>query len=92
MGNHPFIDSLDAITSFKLNIQCFCERLPGSTVHSYQLFQNIFSLLLKDMKRLKILRGSTKIRQSFVWIIKVKIIPFIKIINEKIKNVIIRYK
>lgn len=88
MVYHPFIDVLDAIISFKHKM--FCERFQERTVLSLATFSKHIFAAFKRQKRLKILRGSTKIRQSFVWIIKVKFIPFIKIINEMIKNVIIR--
>lgn len=84
---------MDAIISFKHIM--YCERLQESTVLSEANFsKHIFDIFaaFKRQQRLQILRGSTKIRQSFVSIIKVKFIPFIKIINEMIKNVIIRYK
>lgn len=90
MVYHPFFDALDAITSFKNTM--FFERLPESTVLSVAAFSNNIFFTFKRQKRLNILRGSTEIRQSFVWIIRVKFISFVKFINEMIKNMIIRYK
>lgn len=83
---------MDAIISFKHIM--YCGRLQESTVLSVAIVSkhilDIFAAF-KRQQRLQILRGSTKIRQSFVWIIKVIFISFIKIINEMIKNVISSY-